>query len=366
MLQVIPLHRFSIPKNTFLIFALCIAERKRIMAATHNGGLIGMNRLLVISAAIGVALAGSDRALAQQYPTKPVTIVVPFAAGGPTDALSRLLAERMTAALGQRVIVENVAGAAGSIGVGRVARAAPDGYTVGIGQWDTHVVNGAVYQLQYDLLNDFEPVSLLPSNPQLIVTKAALPVKNLLELVAWLKANPDKASQGTAGAGSAAHVSGAYFQKTTGTRFQFVPYRGAAPAMRDLVAGQIDLMFDQASNALPHVRAGKIRAHAVTAKTRLASASEIPTVDEAGLPRFHVSIWRGFWVPRGTPKAAIARLNSAVVETLADESVRRRLSELGQDIPPRAQQTPEALGAYHRAEVERWWPVIKGANIRPQ
>jgi tripartite-type tricarboxylate transporter receptor subunit TctC len=210
------------------------------------------------------------------------------------------------------VIVENVPGASGSIGVGRVARAAADGYTVGIGQWDTHVVNGAVYQLTYDLLSDFQPVSLLPSNPQLIVSKNALPAKNLIELIAWLKANPDKASQGTAGAGSAAHVSGVYFQKTTGTRFQFVPYRGAAPAMQDLVAGQIDLMFDQASNALPHVRTGKIRAHAVTAKTRLASASDIPSVDEAGLPGFHVSIWRGFWVPRGTPLTAVAKLNAAV------------------------------------------------------
>ena len=321
---------------------------------------------LLLPVAFGVALQAVVCNAAESWPTRPITIVVPFAAGGPTDTLSRLLGERMRGALGQTVIVENVAGASGSIGVGRVARAAADGYTIGIGQWDTHVVNGAIYRLQYDLLKDFEPVSLLPSNPQLIVTKNALPASNLLQLIAWLKANPDKASQGTAGAGSAAHVSGAYFQKTTGTRFQFVPYRGAGPAMQDLVAGQIDLMFDQASNALPHIRAGKIKAHAVTASARLAAAPEIPTVDEAGLPGFHVSIWRGFWAPQGTPKAVIDKLNAAVVETLADAQVRRRLDELGQTIPPREQQTPQALGAHHRAEIERWWPVIKAAKITAQ
>lgn len=318
-----------------------------------------------IAVAIAAVLSFVDRAEAQ-YPAKPVTIVVPFAAGGPTDALARLLSERMRDALGQIVLIENVPGASGSIGVGRVARAAPDGHTIGIGQWDTHVVNGAIYPLQYDLLSDFEPISLLPSNPQLIVTRSALPARDLVELVAWLKANPDKASQGTAGAGSAAHVSGAYFQAVTGTRFQFVPYRGAGPAMQDLVAGQIDLMFDQASNALPQVRAGKIKAHAVTARTRLAAAPEIPTADEAGLPGFHVSIWRGFWAPRGTPADVVAKLNAAVVETLADPTVRRRLAELGQDIPPREQQTREALAAHHRAEIEKWWPVIKAANIKPQ
>ena len=318
---------------------------------------------LLLAIALGAALQSIDCNVATAYPTRPVTIVVPFAAGGPTDVLSRLLAERMRGALGQMVIVENVPGASGSIGVGRVARAAPDGYTIGIGQWDTHVVNGAIYQLPYDLVKDFEPISLLPSNPQLIVTKNALPAKNLVELVAWLKENPGRASQGTAGAGSAAHVSGAYCLKTTGTLFQFVPYRGAGPAMQDLVAGQIDLMFDQASNALPHIRAGKIKAYAVTARTRLAAAPEIPAVDEAGLPGFYVSIWRGFWVPRGTPVAAIAKLNSAVVETLADPNVQRRLADLGQDMPPLDLQTPQALGAHHRAEIEKWWPVIKAANI---
>ncbi len=323
-------------------------------------------RAFICCATLAAVLQSAGSAVAQVYPSRPLTVIVPFAAGGPTDTLARVLAERMKTSLGQPVIVENVAGASGSIGVGRVARAAPDGYTIGIGQWDTHVVNGATHTLQYDLLEDFEPIALLPSNPQLIVSKISLPAKDLKELVAWLKANPDKASQGTAGPGSAAHVSGVYFQTVTGTRFQFVPYRGAGPAMQDLVAGQIDLMFDQAGNALPHVRGGKIKAHAVTAASRLAAAPEIPTTDEAGLPGFHVSVWRGFWAPKGTPKDAVAKLNAAIVDTLADPTVRRRLDELGQDIPRRDRQTPEALGAHHKAEIEKWWPVIKAAKIKAE
>lgn len=322
-----------------------------------------MNKIAVV-VAVCLLLHGLSGAAAQGYPTRPVTIVVPFAAGGPTDLLARILADRMKASLGQAVIVDNVAGAAGSVGVGRVARAAPDGYTIGIGQWDTHVLNGAVHSLTYDLLGDFEAISLLPSNPQLVVARKSMPAEDLAALIAWLRANPGKASQGTAGAGSAAHVSGAYFQKATGTKFQFVPYRGAAPAMRDLIAGQIDLMFDQASNSLPHVRAGAIRAYAVTAKSRLPSAPDIPTVDEAGLPDFHISIWRGFWAPKGTPREVVARLNAAVIDTLADPIVRQRVADLGQDIPPVEQQTPHALSALQKAEVDRWWPMIKAANIR--
>jgi tripartite-type tricarboxylate transporter receptor subunit TctC len=321
-------------------------------------------RKVALALAIGLSVQWSDSALAQAYPSRPVTIIVPFAAGGPTDTLARILHERMRDSLGQPVIVENVPGAAGSIGVGRVARAPPDGYTIGIGQWDTHVLNGAVHPLTYDLLGDFEPISLLPSNPQLIVAKKSMPADDLNGLIGWLRANPDKASQGTAGAGSAAHVSGAYFQKVTGTRFQFVPYRGAAPAMQNLIAGQIELMFDQASNSLPHPRAGMIRAYAVTAKTRLASAPDIPTVDEAGLPGFYISIWRGFWAPRGTPREVIARLNAAVLDALADSRVRQQVADLGQDIPPREQQTPLALGDLQRAEIGKWWPIIEAANIK--
>jgi len=292
-------------------------------------------------------------------------MIVPFAAGGPTDTIARVMGERMRASLGQAVIIENVTGAAGSIAVGRVARAAPDGYTLGIGHWGTHVVNGATYALQYDLLKDLAPVALLASTPSLIVSKTAVPAKDLQELIAWLKANPDKASQGSGGAGSAAHIHGVFFQQRTGTRFQHVPYRGAAPAMQDLIAGQIDLMIDQVPNALPHARAGKIRAYAITAKTRLDSAPEIPTVDEAGLPGFHMTVWHALWAPSATPRDVIARLNAAAVEALADPAVRRRLvADLGQDIPSSAEQTPEALGAFHRAETEKWWPIIKAAGIR--
>ncbi len=253
-------------------------------------------------------------------------------------------------------------GAAGSIAVGRVARAAPDGYTLSIGSWATHVLNGAIYALQYDVLNDFEPVSLITTQPVLIVAKKAMPANDLKELIGWLKANPDKATQGTAGAGSVLHVAGAFFQRETGTRFQFVPYRGAAPAIQDLLAGQIDLIFDLAANSLPQVRAGTIKAYAVTAKSRLAAASDIPTVDEAGLPGFYVSNWQAFWVPKGTPKEVIGRLNSAVVDALADPAVRQRLADLGQDFLPLEQQTPEALRALQKAEIEKWWPIIKAAD----
>jgi tripartite-type tricarboxylate transporter receptor subunit TctC len=310
------------------------------------------------------ALGGAAAADAQTYPSRPITMVVPYSAGGPTDTIARIMAERMRGPLGQIIVVENVTGAAGTIGVGKVARAAADGYSISIGHWGTHVVNPAIYALQYDALKDFEPVAMIATNPQLIVAKKAIPAQDLQGLVAWLKANAATATQGTAGHGSASHISGVYFQNITGARFQFVPYRGAAPAMQDLVAGQVDLMIDQAANSLPQVRAGTIRAYAVTDKVRLAAAPDIPTVDEAGVPGLHIAIWHALWMPKGTPKDVIAKLNAAVVETLADAGVRQRLAQLGQEIPPREQQTPQVLFAYHQAEIEKWWPIIKAANIK--
>src|SRR3954453_13200480 len=256
---------------------------------------------LHLTGGLALSPALSRSAEAQTYPTRPITMILPFAAGGPTDALARIIAERMRGALGQPVIVENVAGAAGTIGVGRVARAAPDGYTLSVGPLNSHVLTGAIYKLPFDLLRDLEPVALLASNPSVVVSKNTVPAKDLKELIAWVKTNQDNVSAGTGGVGAATHLGGVLFQNLTDTRFQFVPYRGAGPAMHDLVAGQIDLMFDQLSNSLPQVRGGRIKPYAVMAKTRAATAPDIPTVDEAGLPGLYMPVWHGMWVPRGTP-----------------------------------------------------------------
>jgi tripartite-type tricarboxylate transporter receptor subunit TctC len=301
-----------------------------------------------------------------QYPSRPVMIVVPFSAGGPTDTIARIMAEGMTRSLGQTVVVENTTGAGGSIGVGRVARAAPDGYLIGIGHLGTHVFNGAIYPLQYDLLRDLSPVAMIASNPQLIVSKNAVPARNLKELAAWVKANQEKVSSGTGGSGTPSHVSAVYFQNATVTKFVIVHYRGSGPAMQDLIGGHIDLGFEQTANALPHVRSGKMKAYAVTSKTRSAAAPDIPTVDEAGLPGFYMSVWHGIWAPKGTPAAVVAKLNAAIRESLADPAVRTRLADLGQDIPAPEQQSPEALGAHHKAEIEKWWPIIKAAGIKAE
>ena len=324
-----------------------------------------MKRHFYILAVAALALAAlSLAARAQTYPSHTITLVVPTAAGGAMDSVTRILAERMRVPLRQAVVVENISGANGNIGVGRVARAAPDGYTLIVGNWNSQVANGALYTLPYDLLKDFEPIGLIASFPQLIIARNSLPADDLAGLVAWLKANPDKASQGIPGVGSIAHVSGVFFQSTTGTRFAFVPYRGSAPAIEDLAAGRIDMMFDAPAPSLPQVRAGRIKAYAVMAATRLAAAPEIPTVDEAGLPGFYFSLWFALWAPKGTPKEVIARLNDAVVTTLAEPPIRQRIAEQSMEIPPRAQQTPEALGAFHRSEIEKWWPIIKAAGIK--
>jgi tripartite-type tricarboxylate transporter receptor subunit TctC len=313
----------------------------------------------------GFAVAAvSSLAGAQSYPSRPITIVVPFPAGGPNDTVGRILAEKMRASLGQPVIIENISGAAGSIGTGRVARAVPDGHTLVLGYWGTHVVNGVIYALQYDIVKDFEPVALLPAQPLLVAAKKSIPANDLSELIAWLKSNPDKASQGTAGIGSIGHVAGLFFQKETGTRFQFVPYRGVAPIMQDLLAGQIDLAFPVPVASMQQARAGLIKAYAVTAKSRLAIASEIPTVDEAGVPGLHMSLWQGLWAPKGTPRDFITRLNDAVVLALADPAVRQQLANHGFDIPPREQLSPEALGAHQQAEIDKWWPILRAANIK--
>jgi tripartite-type tricarboxylate transporter receptor subunit TctC len=313
---------------------------------------------------LGVAIAAAfcSPGNAQTYPSRPITMIVPFAAGGPTDRIGRIVAEGMRASLNQPIVIEDVTGASGTIGVGRAVRAAPDGYTLSMGMWATHVLNGAVFTLPYSLLDDLAPVALLTSNPQLVVAKKAVPANTLTELIAWLKANPGKASQGTAGAGT--RVSGVFFQSLSGTSFELVPYRGAAPAMQDLIAGQIDLMFDQASNALPQIRAGTIRAFAVTAKARMPNAPELPTVDEAGLPGFYAALWQGIWAPKGTPAEVIARLNAAVGEALADPKVEQRLREIGQEPFPPDQRSVAAMAAYQQAEADKWWPIIKAANLK--
>jgi tripartite-type tricarboxylate transporter receptor subunit TctC len=319
----------------------------------------------ILSLALALLAGFVAGAQAQTFPSKPITIIVPFAAGGPTDSMARALSERLRTALGQTVVIENVTGAGGTLGVTRSVRAPADGYTISMGHLGTHVVNGAIYPLPFDLINDFEPLALLGANPMLIVSKNALPAKTLPELIAWLKANQDKATIGTAGVGSGSHFSGVYFQSLIGTKIGYVPYRGTGPALQDLVAGQIDLIVDQASNSLPQVQAGTIRAYAITDSKRSAAASNIPTVDEAGLPGFHVSLWTAFWVPKGTPPDVIAKLSEAVKTSLADPAVRKRLEDVGVEIPPADKQTPEALRAHQKAEAAKWWPVIKAAGVKP-
>src|SRR5256885_2940142 len=321
-------------------------------------------RRLIFAGLAAMMLGGG--AQAQPYPSRPITIVVPFAAGGPTDAIARAISERMRVSLGQSLLIENVTGAGGSIGVGRAVRSAPDGYTLSLGHTGTHVVNGAIYPLQYDLVNDFEPIALLASNTMILVTRNDAPPKNFRELIDWLKANPGKIAVGTAGVGSASHFSGVYFQNLIKAQFNFVPYRGTGPALQDLVAGQIDMIVDQVSNAITQVQAGKIRAYAIADTKRLATAPEIPTAAEAGLAGFHISLWNGLWAPKGTPPEVITKLNSAVLDALSDPQVRKRLADVGLGISPPERLTPQALGAYQKAEIEKWWPIIKAANIRPE
>jgi tripartite-type tricarboxylate transporter receptor subunit TctC len=320
-----------------------------------------MRQQLLIAAIATVGCIAS--AAAQVYPSRPITINVAFAAGGPLDTVGRVLAEGMRVSLGQPVIIENTNGAAGTVGVGHVARATPDGYMLSLGGWNTHVVNGAIYSLSYDVLRDFEPVALISSNPYLIVGKNGTPTHDLKDLIVWLKANQNRATAGIC-IGCPQHVFAVFFENATGTRLQLVPYRSSAPATQDMVARRIDMMVDSPINSLPQVRAGTIKAYAVTAKSRLAQAPDIPTVDEAGLPGFYASQWFALWAPKGTPRQVIDALNAAVEKALTDPLVRSRIADLGLEIFPREQQTPEALAAFQKAEIEKWWPIIKAANIK--
>ena len=325
-----------------------------------------MRRLLTVMVAALVFLAWAGMAAAQNYPTRAMTMIVPFPAGGATDTLARFLAEKMRAILGQPVIIENVAGAAGSLGVARAVRSAADGYTLSIGTSTTHMLTGGLYALQFDLLKDLEPVIQIGSEPLLIVGRKSLPADDLKGLIAYLKANPDKASVGIAGVGATGHLTGISFQKETGTRFQFVPYRGNAPAMQDLLAEQIDFMIEPSSNFKSLVGAGSVKPYAITGRTRLPSSPDIPTADEAGVPGFFASLWYGLWVPKDTPKDIIAKLNATMVQVLADPAVQKRFDELGIQITPLARQSPEALRGFQKAEAERWWPIIKASNLRAE
>src|SRR5246127_1137471 len=325
-----------------------------------------MRRCFAAAIAAAIWLGGGGIAFAQSYPSRPLTMTVPFPAGGATDTLARYLGEHMRDSLGQPIVIENVGGAAGSIGVTRAVRSPPDGYTLSIGTSTTHMLTGGLYNLPFDLLKDLEPIILIGSEPLLIIGKKGLPADDLKGLIAWLKANPDKASVGIAGVGATGHLTGIAFQKATGTTFQFVPYRGNGPAMQDLLSEQIDFMIEPASNFRALLGSGSVKPFAITGKTRLSSAPKIPTADEAGLPGFYASLWYGLWVPKGTSKDIIAKLNATMTRVLFDPQVRQRFDELGIQISPIDQQSTDALRALQKAEAERWWPIIKAANIRAE
>lgn len=332
---------------------------KTIKFESVNFGWVGR---MILSAGAVLALIGA--AAAQDYPTRQVVAIVPFPAGGSTDAIARIIAEPMRATLGQPVIVQNVPGAGSTIGVTRAIQSAPDGYTLSVGNWTSHVGASAVYRVPWNVLADLEPVAMLSTTTLIIAGRTGLPANNAKEFVAWLKANPGEATAATVGAGSGAHICGIYFEQKTGTSFRYVPYRGGAPVMADLLANQVDFFCGEASQMLGHFRAGKIKPLIVMSKTRWRPLPEVPTMEEVGASDTYITFWQGLWAPKGTPRHVVARLNDAVVKAFADPGVIKRLAELGQEIPPREQLTPEALAAFHKSEIEKWWPLIKGANIK--
>ena len=312
--------------------------------------------------AVAIALAaGFACAQAQTFPTRPINLVVPFPPGGSTDTAARIIGERMRIALGQTVVIENVGGAGGTIAMQRVARAAPDGYTIDIGQWDTHV-GAIIYPINFDLQKDFEPIGLMSNNPQLMIARKGFPADDLKGLVAWSKANPHGPT--FVDQNAAAKLTGILMQQATGTTVQFIPYRGAGPAMQAMLAGQVDLMVVQAAVTLPQARAGTVKILANLSPERSPVVPGIPTSDESGIPKLYASGWFGLFAPKGTPREIIARINSAMVQALADPAVKTRFSDLGLDVASREQQTPEGLAAFHKAEIEKWWPIIKAANIK--
>jgi len=310
---------------------------------------------------LAAAAAWAPALQAQTFPTRPITLLVPFPPGGSTDTAARIIGERMRPALGQTVVIENVGGAGGSIAVGRLARATPDGYTIDIGQWDTHV-GSIIYPLTYDLQKDFEPIGMMSINPQLMIARKGFPADDLKGLVAWMKANPGMAT--FVDQNAAAKLTGVLMQQSTGTTIQFIPYRGAGPAMQAMISGQVDLMVVQAAVTLPQARAGAVKILANLSPSRSAVVPGVPTSEESGIPGLYASGWFGLFAPRGTPKEILARINAAMVQALADPALRARFSDLGLDVASRELQTPEGLAAFHKAEIEKWWPIIKAAGIK--
>ena len=323
-------------------------------------------RVRDFAVALAVVLAGMTGVAAETYPSRPITFIVPFPAGGPTDTIARIMSDHMKDTLGQSILVETVTGAGATIGVGRAVGAAPDGYTLIVGNWSSNVGSPALYPVAWNPLNDLAPIARLPVSSLMIVGKESLPAKDAKELIAWLRANPDKASAASVGAGSGAHVCGLYFGQKTDTKFQFVFYRGGAPAMQDMLAGTIDIMCAEASQTLAHVTAGKMKAFAVMGRKRYAGLPNVPTMEEIGITGMDISFWHGLWAPKGTPKDVIAKLNDAAVKALADPVVQKRVAALGMSIPDTAELTPQALHDFHQAELDKWWPIIKSYGIKVQ